>query len=262
MALLRASIRKIVFRPATRTTMLVVGGIFVLMFIGIGATARSMADADEIEGVAALVSFPEAYTTLVSVLAAIAAFAAASWAGALAGSEWQWNTLRSAVARGESRSRYVLVTLVAAGLLLLVGWAILFAVGVAMSMLGGTIAGIDTGNPLDPVAVGRLPLVIATGWWSGLLAATFGFSAAFIARSPVVGIVIVVAFYFGEQFATILLPPDVVQYAPITLSTKLPMAVMGSGLSADMLLPLGFITAYIVIAAAAGALYARRAEIA
>ena len=33
-----------------------------------------------------------------------------AYAAAIAGSEWTWGTLKTAVARGESRSRYMLTT--------------------------------------------------------------------------------------------------------------------------------------------------------
>ncbi len=262
MRLFGASIRKIVLRPATRISVLVVAGIFALMYLGVGAAARSMTSAQEIEGVAVLVSFPDAYTTLVSILTAIASFTAAAWAGAIAGSEWSWNMLRVAVARGESRAAYTLMTLAAACLLLLVGWTVLFAVGVALAAVGGMIGGIAIGDPTDADAVGRLPFVIAAGWWSGVLSAAIGFGGSFIARSQVVGIVIVVGLYFGEQFAGLLLPPEILQYAPITVSSNLPIEVMGSGISSSLLGPLGVTTAYILIVGAVAAWYARRAEIA
>lgn len=262
MRLLGASIRKVALRPGSRIAVLVVALIFALMYLGVGAAARGMTSSEEIEGVAALVSFPEAYTTLVSVLTAIVSFAAAAWAGSLAGSEWSWNTLRVAVARGESRPGYVLTTLLAACLLLLIGWAVLFAVGVGLAAAGGAIGGIAIGDPLDADVLGRLPLVVAVGWWSGVLSAAIGFSASFIARSQVVGIVVIVGLYFGEQFAGLLLPPEILQYAPISAATNLPIAVMQSGTSSTVLAPLGVTTAYTLIVAAAAALYARRAEIA
>ena len=75
-------------------------------------------DPEARDGFEALLSFPGAYTNLSGMLVVLLGIGGAAWAGAVAGGEWSWNTFRLALARGESRVRYVLVTFAAiAGLL-------------------------------------------------------------------------------------------------------------------------------------------------
>ena len=55
-----------------------------------------------------LVTFPGAYTIILFFLLGLGGLFAVLYGAAIAGSEWNWGTLKSAVARGESRCRYVL----------------------------------------------------------------------------------------------------------------------------------------------------------
>ena len=70
-----------------------------------------------------ILKFPDAYTSLLSFILGLGGLVALCYAAAIAGSEWQWGTLRNAVARGEGRVYYVVVTFLA--IILLVGIALL-----------------------------------------------------------------------------------------------------------------------------------------
>jgi len=218
-------------------------------------------DAEARSEIEAVLSFPGAYGNLAALLVTVAGLAAAAWAGTIAGSEWSWNTFRLAVARGESRSRYVTVTLGTIGLLLAVAWLVLFTIGLVFAAAGGAIAGVDLGDPFDPSALERIPVIVAAGWWTTVLYAAIGFAVAFIARTQVAGIVSVVGLYFGEQFAAVIVPADLLRFAPITASAGLVAEANRLTVAPDLLLPLLATSAYVVIAAVAVAVYAQRAEV-
>jgi hypothetical protein len=46
--------------------------------------------------------------------------------------------------------------------------------------------------------------------------ASLAFAVSLIARSQVAGIGLVVALFFGEQFAALILPPEVLRFLPIS----------------------------------------------
>jgi hypothetical protein len=256
MTLIRGALRKIVLRPATRITMVVLVLLVLLVYLGLAVAMRPFAEGQaEIQDV---FGFPDAYGMLAALLLTFGGIAAAAWAGAIAAGEWTWNTFRSAVARGASRPAYVLVTLATASLLVFGGWIVLYAVGVVAALVGGAILGIEA-EPLN--GAGSIPVLVLAGWWAVSMEATIGFTVAFVTRSQVAGIVAVVALYFGEQFASIVVPADVMRFAPITAANTL---VSGSAgvLDVELLVPLAVTTVYLVLAATVVALVARRTEIA
>ena len=51
-------------------------------------------------------TFPGAYELVLALILGIGGLLAVTYGAAIAGSEWGWGTLKAAVARGESRSRY------------------------------------------------------------------------------------------------------------------------------------------------------------
>ena len=262
MRLLIASLRKLVRRPASRNTLIAMAGLLAIVYLSVGVSARTIDDPETRDGIAAVVTFPAAYGNLAGLLVTFVGLAAAAWAGSVAGAEWSWNTFRLAVARGESRARYALVTFAAATLLLLVAWVTLFAFGVGLALLGGSVAGLAAGDLGDPVTLGRLPLVLAAGWFAVVLSAGIGFAVAFIARSQVAGIVAVVGLYFGEQFAAIVVPADLLRLAPMNASSALAVEAGRGRPGPDLVVPLVMTVLYLAAAMGAVGLVARRTEVA
>ena len=70
----------------------------------------SRTQAKAAEAALLLVTFPGAYTLIISFILGLGGLFAVIYGAAVAGSEWTWGTLKSAVARGESRSRYQLLS--------------------------------------------------------------------------------------------------------------------------------------------------------
>ena len=264
MRLLGATFRKLGRRPATRNTLIALAALLVVIYISIAASVGAAADnPDARAGIEPLLVFPDAYGTMAGVLLTLVGFAGAAYGGAIAGSEWSWNTFRLAIARGESRARYAVVTLMGVVGVLLVMWLLLFAGGVVMARIGAAFGGLDPGDMAGDGILGRLPLVIGGGWWAVTTYAAIGFTVSFLARSPVAGIVAVVILYFGEQFAAAIVAADVIRFAPMTAGAQIVrMAASATAAPGDILLPLATTTVYLAVAVGALAIMTRRTEVA
>jgi hypothetical protein len=213
MRLFLAGIRKLVRRPATFVTLGVLVGLMVLIFVAVGSSAERLSSRPEGAAAVQLVTFPFAYDAVISFIVGLGGLLAVIFGAAVAGSEWTWGTLKNAVARGESRVAYAVLTFASVVTLLAAGVLIAFVVGVVGAMVGATLAGVSTAGLSDSAALGDLPLKLLRGWLGIVEQAALGFAIATLARSQLAGIGAGIALYFGEQFSTIFLP-DVVKYLP------------------------------------------------
>ena len=214
MTLFVADLRKLFRRPASLITLGLLIGLMALIFLAIGATARQTAAASQ-GGAAALllVTFPGAYTFIVSFILGLGGLFAVIYGAAIEGSEWTWGTLKAAVARGESRSRYQLSLFAAIALMIGVGLLVAFAVGVGVAYIGALLASVSTSGLGDAKTLGTLPELLGRGWLAVVEEGALGFAIATLTRSQLAGIGAGIAFYFGEQFASLFLP-DIVKYMP------------------------------------------------
>ena len=213
-----AGLRKLVGRPASFVSVGLLVGLLGLIIL---ASATVGIDSDDPDGggafARALVTFPGAYDFVLSFLLGFGGLIAVIYGAAVAGSEWSWGTLKSAVARGESRARYMLSTFAAIALMVAVGLLVAFVLGVLLALLGATIAGVSTSGLTDTDTLARLPAQAVRGWFSVVEQAALGFAIATLARSQLAGIGAGIAFYFGEGFASIFLP-DIIQYMPFAVA--------------------------------------------
>ncbi|MBI3747705.1 MAG: hypothetical protein HY262_02500 [Chloroflexi bacterium] len=213
MRLLVATLRKLIRRPATFITFGLLVGLMALIFLAVGATAKQQPSATAREAALLLVTFPGAYTFVVSFILGLGGLFAVIYGAAIAGSEWTWGTLKAAVARGESRTRYQVWSLAGVGVMVGVGLLGAFVVGVVVALVGAGLAGVSTAGLSDAATLGQLPELLGRGWFAMIEQGVLGFTIATIARSQLAGVGVGIAMYFGEQFATIFLP-DVVKYLP------------------------------------------------
>lgn len=268
MRLLVSTLRKLVRRPATWVTFGLLAGLLVLIMVAVAATAGQGdggpggPGGDPLQ----LVTFPGAYALILSFILGLGGLFAVLYGAAIAGSEWTWGTLKTVVARGESRSHYILATFAGVAIVMLVGLLVTFAIGVAGAALGATIAGVSLAGMNDATALGELPELMARGGVGMITQGAIGFTVATLARSQLAGIGVGIAVYFGGTFAGIFLP-DVVRYLPFQLAD----AALGAGggfgggppdagaLSADTALLLLVVWFAGALAIAAG--FSERAEI-
>lgn len=214
MRLFVAGLRKLVRRPATLISLLLLNGLMALIILAVAATARQIPE-DQGGGEAALllVTFPGAYTLIISFILGLGGLFGVIYGAAVAGSEWTWGTLKTAVARGESRSRYQLSLFAAVALMAGIGLLISFAVGVGLALAGATIADVPTSGVSDPAVLGTLPELLGRGWLAIAEETAIGFTIATLARSQIAGIGAGIGVYFVENFGQLFLP-DVVKFLP------------------------------------------------
>jgi hypothetical protein len=265
MRLFVAGVRKLVRRPVTFVTFGLLVGLLGLIILAVSATANQPGNEDGREGLL-LVTFPGAYTFIVSFILGLGGLFTVIYGAAVAGSEWTWGTLKSAVARGESRARYQLLSFGAIALMLGLGLAAAFGIGVGLAVIGANVAGVSTAGLDDSTTLGTLPDILARGWLAIVEEGALGFAIATLARSQLAGIGAGIALYFGEQFASIFLP-DIVKYLPFNAaSAVVEVAGPGGGGGGPITrlepeVALVVVIAWLVGALAVATIFTERAEI-
>ncbi|HLO36219.1 MAG TPA: hypothetical protein VK194_09055 [Candidatus Deferrimicrobium sp.] len=227
MRLFVAGLRKLVRRPATFVTFGLLVGLLALIYIAVGATARQAAPGGGGRQDVLLVTFPGAYTLLLSFILGLGGLFAMIYGAAIAGSEWTWGTLKAAVARGESRSRYQLLAFASIAAMVGVGLLVAFVIGVVVTVVAAGVAQVPTTGIDDSATIGTFPELLARGWLALAESCALGFAIATLARSQLAGIGVGIAVYFGEQFASIFLP-DIVKYLPFNAANAV-VATSGGG---------------------------------
>lgn len=230
MRILRSSLRKLVRRPASWITAGLIAALLGLVFLALGATVRSSSGRPvEQATISALLQFPGAYGTVASQMIGIGGLFALAYSAAVAGSEWGWGTLKTAVARGESRWRYMLLTL--AGLILAAGVAlvVVYLVGVLAAIGGASLAGLPLTGLNDADTLLNIPQMLLHLWLAVAEEMAVGFAVATLTRSQLAGVGAGLALFFAEQFATLILP-DVVKFLPFNAASGvLARANLGTG---------------------------------
>jgi len=177
--------------------------------------------------------------------------------------------VKVAVARGESRARYILAKLIAVEILLVIGFGIALLVAVGAAFVAATAAGLSTSGVGDSSVLGTLPEQLVRGYAGIAEEAAIGFAIATIARSQLAGLGAGIALYFVEQFSTIFLA-DTVKYFPFHVAQSALRVVVAGGAGGggagitralDPDLSLGLVVAYLVIAAVVSVIVVERAEI-
>ena len=221
MRLFTSTLRKLVRRPATWIVGLILVAILGLFYLAVGASA-SIADQQGPQARAQILATLQgdtAYRVLLAFVAGLGGLLAVAYAAAVGGAEWSWGTLRTAVARGESRSLYVLATFAAVALVACIGFLAAFGVGMLLVPVAASLAGLTPPSP-SPTLVGSLPDLFARSLFGLIEQAAIGYMVAMLARSQLAGVGAGIALYFVEQFASIFVP-DIVKYMPFTVSGSL-----------------------------------------
>jgi hypothetical protein len=270
MRLLVANLRKLVRRPASYVTLLLVAALLALVYASLIITARVSTDATAALAARSLITFPNAWVSVLNVILGVASFLALAYAGAVAGSEWSWGTLKGAVARGESRGGYQVSMLAGVVLAIIVGLVVLYVVGVIVSIVGAVVLGQSLDAVADPDGFGPLPEALARSGLALALYASFGYAVATVARSQIAGIAVAIGVYFvegiGRFFAS-----EILQWSPFGAAEALTSAggevSVGSGPGSVTLHQLSDPTAaivtgaWIVVALVVTIAFTERAEI-
>jgi hypothetical protein len=261
-----SGLRKLVRRPASFVTLGLMIGLILLVFLAIGATARSLESESGGGEALLLVTFPGAYELALGFILGLGGLLALVYGAAIAGSEWTWGTLKTAVARGEGRSWYILWTFASIAVLVAVGMAVSYAISVGAAYVGALLAGVSTAGAGDASTLGKLPELFGRGWIALVEQTAIGYAVATVTKSQLAGIGVGIAAYFGEQFASIFVH-DIVQWLPFSAANAAVSTGAPSGGGQALLASLDPNTALLVVIAwlvgalAVASLFTERAEI-
>jgi ABC-2 type transport system permease protein len=267
--LLRANLRKLRRRPATWVTFLLLIGLqaLVTFFVIIGSKAST--DPQAALAARMFLTFPAAYELIVSMAIGIGGLLAVTYGAAVAGSEWSWGTLKSAVARGESRSRYTLLGYVAVAVYTFLGLVGAFLVGVLVSAIGALVVGVSLDGMGDTEALLRLPELFARAGLAMAMNASLGFAIATVARSQLAGIGVGIGLFFAEGVAGIF-APHVIKWFPFSASGAVVSGGAGGGTTVngtefgvqlDATTAILVTVAWLVLSLAIASLWTERSEI-
>ena len=263
MRIFLSTLRKLIRRPATFVTFGLLVGLLGLILIAVGATA-GQDTGPRAEAALLIITFPTAYTLILSFILGLGGLFAVIYGAAIAGSEWSWGTLKGAVARGESRARYQLSTFAAIALMIGIGLVLALGLGVVMALISANIAGVSTEGLTDTDTLRDMPELLGRTWLAVVEEGALGFAIATLARSQLAGIGAGIASYFGEQFASIFLP-DIVKYLPFNAANAIVATPDGDfGGTTSNLEPntaLLVVIAWLVGALAVATIFTERAEI-
>ena len=255
-------------RTATWVLLLALAVIISLVFVSIGAFTDRAAATPTSMMATMLVRFPGAYDQVVAFLLGLGGLFAVVFGASVAGSEWDWGTLKFATTRGQRRSAYMLILFGAVALLIVFGVLIVFAVGVVAAYVGALIAGVPTDGITDSEALRNLPNLLGRAWLAITAEAAVGYAIATLARSQLAGIGAGIALYFGGTFLQLLLP-GVVKWLPFNAANAVvagnrseQMAMMG--MQMEQLQPnlaLVVVALWLIGSLVVTAVYVERAEI-
>ena len=177
-----------------------------------------------------------------------------TYGAAIAGSEWTWGTLKAAVARGESRSRYTVLGFVGVAVMVIIGFLAAFLVGVLLAAIGATLLNVGLTGMSDADTLRRLPELFGRAMLALSMDAALGFAIATIARSQLAGI--------AGAFL-----PDVFKWFPFSAASAVVASTSGAGgggggarLEPDIAIVV--VAVWLIAALVVASLWTERAEIA
>jgi ABC-type transport system involved in multi-copper enzyme maturation permease subunit len=241
MRLLAAELLKIRRRTATW----VVLGLIVVLTLLIQALSAPSA-----EMLGAAVSFPEAWRGIGDYpFGGLGTMLAVAYAAALAGADWNWGVLRNIIARGESRTLYVLIKALALAIVLAIAALLLMAIGFAFTLLLALLADRSIGDPFSAAGLAALRDQLLLGYPVLLERAAIGFAVAVTLRSQLAGVIVGIVFFIGESIVRTTLtltaigagglggvfgqgdrlPPQWFQYLPFGIGDEVRAAAIGQG---------------------------------
>ena len=270
MRLLGANLRKLLRRPASWVTLLLLIALLALIYFALIAAARTATDPQAALGARLFVTFPRAYELVLTLILGIGGLLAVTYGAAIGGSEWGWGTLKAAVARGESRSRYSLLNYAAVAVFVILGLALAFLIGVVGAAIGALVLGAGLDGMTDRDGLLGLPELFGRAGLALSMNAAFGYAIATVARSQLAGIAVGVGLFFAEGIAGLFLP-DVFQWFPFSASSAVTAAsgdagIGGGGASAivtqlDPNTAIIAVSVWLVVALGVTAVFTERAEI-
>src|SRR3954452_10493365 len=199
MRLVRAELLKMRRRRATYVTFLVA----LLLMVGVFFLAGAAGAWDEASS--GIIEFPAAYALINQFCFGLGGLLAVVYAAAYVGADWNWGVVRNVVARGESRTNYVLAKAAALAIVLAIAVAIMYVVGIATLYIVGIVFQVPVASPLRAGGIGDLFQNMLFGYPVLLERAALGFSVAVLLRSQIAGAVVGIVLFLGEAIIRLVL---------------------------------------------------------
>jgi hypothetical protein len=195
MRLIRAEILKARRRSATWVIFIVAGVLMTLTFLALGFGFQE----------SGIIEFPAAYAIMAQFAFGLGGLLGLVYAAAMTGADWNWGVVRNVIARGESRTRYLLAKGAGLAILLALAMLALFAIGIAMVYITGFFFNVPVGSPLRGDGLMDLLENLALGYPVLIQRAAIGFAVAVLLRSQLAGAVIGVVLFVGESIMSLIL---------------------------------------------------------
>lgn len=198
MRLVRAELLKLRKRWATYVVLSIVLVLMAVVYLLIGVLAQGAS-----AGPAGLVTgFPTAYGVINQFVFGLGSLLAVAYAAAVVGADWSFGVMRVFIARGESRTRYVLAKAIGLAIMLVLGVLIAYAAGMALTALASTMLGTSIGQPFGDQGTHDLALSLLLGTYVLFQRAAIGFAVAMVLRSQLAGVVVGIVLYIAEPILT------------------------------------------------------------
>ncbi len=269
MRLFRSNLRRLSRRPATLVTYLLLSGLMLLIMLALAAAAMAGSDARSAMASRLILTFPGALRLTLTMVVAVGGLISLTYGAAIAGAEWSWGTLKTAVARGEARSGYVLAGIAGAIVMVWAGALVAYLAGIAGALAAASAAHVANPTLVDAQTAGDLPGLAGRAALALAMDTSIGYAVATVARSQLAGIGAGIGLYIGEGIIGAF-APQVVRWAPFAASSAMlagsspegtgsAAALAGPGL--DTGTAAAVVVAWLLLSAAFAALWTERAEI-
>lgn len=207
MRLIRAELLKARRRSMTWVLLIVAlvltGVIYFLIGRAIGGVDCALGDLLPGTQTSCIVEFPGAYGLIDQfAFSTLGGLLAIVFAAAFVGADWNWGVLRNVVARGESRSRYLLGKAAGIAIVLAIGTAIIFFFALLMTYVTAFTNGVAVSNPFRGNGFSDMLANLFLGYLVVLERAALGFAVAVLLRSQLAGAVVGIVMYLGEGIVT------------------------------------------------------------
>jgi ABC-type transport system involved in multi-copper enzyme maturation permease subunit len=199
--LVRAELLKLRRRWASYIVLAILLGLMTLVYVLVGLVGEGGGR----RTASFITEFPGAFGVINSFVFGLGGLLAVAYAAAIAGADWNWGVMRVVIARGESRSRYVLAKALGLAIALAVGTAVAYAAGIALTYLAAAMLGTDVGNPFAGDDLTSFLESVGYGYLVLLQRAALGFAVAMLLRSQLAGVVVGIVLYIGETILSGLL---------------------------------------------------------
>ena len=194
--LFAAELTRLARSRASFSVILAVASLLIVAYLTMGVTRPRLPVPERI-AVADLLQFPEAHSSLMTVLLVFGAMFVAAYAGATGARQ-----PTAGMAQDEAGAGGAVV-----GLLAFAALAVVLLLGLTMLYLGGLLVVIATDALTGPVpgaaiprlAPGDIPGLLARGWLAATMIASIAFAAASATRNGRAGLVVIAGLFFAEQ---------------------------------------------------------------